>query len=296
MTRRKLITLAALLFLLIGTVRIVAPQYVNAQESDDQAEEQDREDVAPSTTQTPTLQPSTTLQNANTAPAANLNANTATTNANVATPAAPTYTSVDTADEAGVSTDAELTPVISKAFPWAWVITRAAGITSYILLGLLSLTGLLLSTGTFFRAFEPATAWSIHRAIASSLLFAVLTHVGSLLFDKFINLHILDVLVPFVSSYRPLLVTLGIAGFYLLLLVLATSLYTMNRWPRFWRIVHYFSFVMFISIFFHGILIGTDAKVWWVRLIYWGTAALVVGLGAYRLWWKHHQESNSVIT
>ncbi len=149
---------------------------------------------------------------------------------------------------------------------------------------------MLLTTGTFFRAVSPATAWSIHRAIASTLLISVATHIGALLFDTFINLRIVDVLVPFVSPYRPLLIALGITGFYLLLLVLATSLYTMNRFPRFWRIVHYFSFVMFLSIFFHGLLIGTDAKVWWVRLVYWATAVLVVGLGVYRLWWKHHQD------
>ncbi len=302
MTRRKSATVATVFLLLLGVVQCATPRTLHAQiaapvrlaeeyESDEgRGEADDQPQVVPPAT--PSVQPSVP-QNANAAGGATTTTTAPAAPAPNPTPSTeptPAITSADAADEAGASTDAELTPVISTEFPWAWIITRAAGITSYVLLGVLSLTGMLLSTGTFFRAFEPATAWSIHRAIASVLLFSVLTHVGSLLFDKFIGLRLLDVLVPFVSPYRPLLVALGILGFYLLLLVLATSLYTMNRYPRFWRIVHYFSFVMFVSIFFHGILIGTDAKVLWVRLIYWCTAALVVGLGTYRLWWKHHQE------
>ncbi|MFA6098082.1 MAG: hypothetical protein WCV50_04760 [Patescibacteria group bacterium] len=178
-------------------------------------------------------------------------------------------------------------PAISSSFPWAWTVTRSAGIASYLLLGILTISGILLSTGLFFRIFDPATAWSIHRAIASVLLVSVLLHVGALLFDHFIGLHILDVLVPFVSSYRPALVALGIAGFYLLLLLLITSLYTMTKHPRFWRIVHYSGFIMFSAIFVHGLLIGTDMKLAWIKAIYWIMAVLVLAAVIYRLWWRH---------
>ncbi len=175
----------------------------------------------------------------------------------------------------------------SNPFPWAWITTRAAGVTSYILLGLLSVTGMFLTTGILFRIMSPATAWSLHRAIGSVLLFSVLLHVGALLFDTYIGLHLKDLLIPFISTYKPLYMGLGIIGFYLLLLVLATSLYTMTRHAKFWRFVHAFSFPMFALIFLHSFFLGTDSKTWWMHSIYWGSAILVGLAVFYRLMWKY---------
>lgn len=177
----------------------------------------------------------------------------------------------------------------ATGFPWAWILTRTAGMMSYLLLALLSITGILQTTGAIYRLFSPAAAWSIHRAIASTLLVSVVVHVGALLFDKFMNLSLVNVLVPFTSPYRPILVTLGIGGFYLLLLVLLTSLYNITSHPRFWRTIHFFGIIMFGLIFLHGILIGTDTHLSWVRALYWLAAVPVFLAVVYRLWWKYRE-------
>ncbi len=175
---------------------------------------------------------------------------------------------------------------VSTNFPWAWMVIRASGIASFLLLALITVLGTMLTTGLFFRIASPSTAWSIHRAVASALLISVLTHVVSLLLDNFIGMRLIDVLIPFASRFRPLFVALGVIGFYLLLLILGSSLYMMQKYARFWRIVHYLGFVMFVNIFLHGIFTGTDTKQWWMQAIYW-TAGIVVGLfSAYRLIWK----------
>ena len=175
----------------------------------------------------------------------------------------------------------------ATGFPWAWIFTRVAGLLSYVLIALLSVTGILQTTGLIYRLFSPATTWSLHRAIASTLLVSVVVHVGALLFDKFMNLSLVNVLVPFTSPYRPILITLGIGGFYLLLLVLLTSLYNITSQPRFWRTIHFFGIIMFGLIFLHGILIGTDTHHSWVKALYWLTAIPVFLAAAYRLWWKY---------
>ena len=113
----------------------------------------------------------------------------------------------------------------------------------------------------------------------------------SLLFDSFINLRVVDLLIPFVSPYKPIFLALGIFGFYLLLLVLATSLYTMTSHAKFWRSVHFFAFPMYILIFLHSYLVGTDTKEWWMQIIYWGSAAVVGGAILYRLAWKYQTRS-----
>jgi hypothetical protein len=173
------------------------------------------------------------------------------------------------------------------SLPWPWIITRAAGIASYLLLALLTITGITLTTGLLFRIMQPSTAWSIHRAIASVLLISVVTHIISILFDSFIKLRFVDVFIPFVSPFRPLLMALGIGGFYLLLLVLSTSLYTMTSHPRFWRILHYLGFPMFLMLFLHGVLIGTDAHQMWMQVIYWASGGLVALAVIYRLMWRY---------
>lgn len=225
-----------------------------------------------------------------TAPAVTTTPSVPTTN----TATAPTTSVPEQATTPVAATDTLLPPIqnISTAFPWAWVTSRASGIASFLLLGLLTVTGMLLTSGALYRIFTPATAWSVHRAIASVLLVSMLTHVGSLLFDSFINLKLTDVLIPFLSPYRPLLVALGIGGFYLLLLILATSLYTMNSHPKFWRSTHFFAFPMFILIFLHGVLIGTDTREWWMMTIYWAVGSAVGAVVLYRLAWKYFSPSS----
>jgi sulfoxide reductase heme-binding subunit YedZ len=117
-------------------------------------------------------------------------------------------------------------------------------------------------------------------------------HVGALLFDKFMNLSLVNILIPFTSPYQPLFVALGIGGFYLLLLVLLTSLYNITTHPKFWRTIHFFGIVMFGLIFLHGILIGTDIKLDWVKALYWLTAIPVFLAVGYRLWWKYRRTIN----
>lgn len=148
---------------------------------------------------------------------------------------------------------------------------------------------MLMTTGILYRLMSPAAAWSLHRAIGSVLLFSVLAHIGSLLADHFINLSLIDMLVPFASKYQPVWMALGTIGFYILLFVLASSLYTLTSHARFWRTVHFFAFPMFILVFLHSFFIGTDTQRWWMVAIYWGTGGITLAGVAYRVWWKYRQ-------
>lgn len=178
-------------------------------------------------------------------------------------------------------------PKVSSDFPWPWIAARSLGVASFLLLGILSITGILLTTGILFRLMSPATAWSTHRAIGSVLLFSVLGHITALLLDRFMNLRLVDVLVPFISPFQRLYMSLGIIGWYLLLLILASTLYTMTRYARFWRTIHFFAFPMYVLIFLHGLWIGTDAHRWWMQVIFWGSGSLVGAAVIYRLIWKY---------
>lgn len=173
-----------------------------------------------------------------------------------------------------------------NSIPYVWIIIRATGIISYILLTLLAGSGMLLTTGVLFRIISPATAWSVHRAMASTMTVSIILHVGMLLFDQYIGMNIIHLLVPFVSPYQTVLVALGIIGMYLLVLLLATSLYTFVSHPRFWRAVHYLAFPAFVLLFIHGMLIGTDSQQPWMTVIYWDSILFISLCLVYRITWK----------
>lgn len=150
---------------------------------------------------------------------------------------------------------------------WPWYFTRGAGLAAFGLMFLLMLSGIGLVTGMTFKFFEPIKAWAIHRALGLSLGAAVLLHIVALLFDEFMKFSIVQVLIPFTASYRPLWVAAGIVGMYLLALVIITSLVMIDRSKRIWRFVHYASYGAFGLTYVHALFTGTDlaSGVWrWV--------------------------------
>lgn len=260
-----------------------ATQPVLLAEQED-GEHEDAED-APETPSVPTPIPATGNTPTTSSPpdAVNINASSASNTEIVPTNDSPS----EAVDVNSATPSTAIAPTISTNFPWAWITARATGIASFVLLGLLSATGILLTTGALFRLLSPAAAWSLHRAIGTALLFSVLAHIASLLLDHFINLRLIDLLVPFVSPYKTIFLALGIIGFYILLLVLTTSLYTISSHAKFWRSVHFFAFPMYVLIFLHSYLVGTDTKEWWMQSIYWGSAAIIGAAVIYRLIWKY---------
>ena len=175
-------------------------------------------------------------------------------------------------------TDLTVVPVQGPSIPkklesrikttWPWYITRAAGIVAVVLLTLLVLSGIGLITGFTFRFFEPLTAWATHRAIGLAFAIAVLIHIIALLFDTYVPFSIAQVLLPFLSGYRPatllgihvgsLYVALGVFAFYGIVVIILTSLFWIDKRPHIWKLFHILSYFVAILIFFHGLYLGTD--------------------------------------
>lgn len=151
---------------------------------------------------------------------------------------------------------------------WPWYITRAAGLTAAVLLVILILSGIGQVTGYTFKFLEPITAWATHRALGIALACAVVVHVGSLWFDRFVPFGLADILVPFWSSYKPvvifgvhlgsLYVALGSLAFYGLAAVVASSLLWVEKKPYTWKLIHFTAYMIIAFIFVHALFLGTD--------------------------------------
>jgi len=195
---------------------------------------------------------------------------------------------LDSNDPAQTNKEAFATQAITKSIetqttPWPWYFSRSSGIVSYLLLFLLIVSGIGIKTSLSFRLMDPTTAWVSHRLIAITLTFAITIHLISLLFDEFLKFTIIDLLVPFASSHEPLYVGLGVIGFYAFLAIIISSFFFIHKTPKIWRILHYLTYPVFILIFLHGILAGTDTSTNIMQNIYWSTGIIVGILVMYRL-------------
>lgn len=148
-----------------------------------------------------------------------------------------------------------------------WYITRASALIAWALMTISVLWGILLSTRVMRRIDNPAWLQDLHRYLGGLTLFMAALHMVSLMLDGWLKFSLPETLVPFATDYKPLAVALGIISFYILIAVQGTSLF-MNRLPRrFWKGLHYSSYVALLLVALHAGWSGTDVGAWWYRVL-----------------------------
>ena len=167
--------------------------------------------------------------------------------------------------------------------PTLWYVTRAAAVSSYVLLTLTVALGILR---TLARDLRVRVSWALdelHQFLALLAGAFVALHLIALLFDPVVPFGLINLLLPIAEPYQPFAVDLGVLGFYALLIVLISSWLRRRMAYRVWRVLHYTSFVVFFLVTLHGLLAGSDAAEPWMRALYIGSAAAVVFLVVMRL-------------
>lgn len=172
---------------------------------------------------------------------------------------------------------------------WPWYIARGSGLIAAISLAILMLSGIGQITGHTFKVLDPITAWASHRALGIVFGASVLIHILSLLFDHFLKITLLEVLVPWLSDFRPLTLfgfnlgslylAFGIIAFYLSLAIVVTSLTVISKKPHFWKIIHLLSYIVMFLVFVHALYIGTDLAHGWLRYV-WISGGILILIGS----------------
>jgi len=170
---------------------------------------------------------------------------------------------------------------MSGTFPW--YVARAAGIVSWALLAAATLWGLALSTRALGN--RPRANWllDLHRWLGGTALAFTGVHVVALLADQYVHFGLVEILVPFTSSWHPVAVAWGVVAAYLLLAVELTSLARNRLSKRAWRRVHTTTFVLFVVATIHGLTAGTDTHSAAARMLTLAVATVFAGLTAIRL-------------
>ncbi|HZU76916.1 MAG TPA: ferric reductase, partial [Dehalococcoidia bacterium] len=100
---------------------------------------------------------------------------------------------------------------------FTWYLIRATGITAYVLLFLTVATGMMISgPGAWWKKIP---MMPLHRLLTWLMGAFLAVHVLTLLFDTFLPFNVLQILVPFTSSFEPFWTGVGVLAVYLLLFV-----------------------------------------------------------------------------
>jgi sulfoxide reductase heme-binding subunit YedZ len=164
-----------------------------------------------------------------------------------------------------------------------WVMARVVGLSSYAALAIALVTGIALRTAVFDWMGSNRLVRSLHQYTIVLWIPLAGLHVVSLLLDTTARVGLLDVFVPFHSSYGTLGIGLGALSLDVLVLVSVTAYLKRRMSKEVWLWIHRLSYAAFALVFLHAVLSGTDFSDPVVSAITWGTAAALLTLGVARV-------------
>lgn len=182
-----------------------------------------------------------------------------------------------------------------KEIPWTWYIARATGLEAYLLLFAITVLGVGLYTQFIFYIFRSENALVFHKYLSVFTFVIVFAHIVALLMDEFMHFKWYEALIPFLSHFQNLYVSLGIIALYIFIIIMGTSLFLRDIYPRFWRKLHYLVYPLFILSFAHGVLVGTDTSFSFVKGMYWVTGITGLLMMIYRVIYPRLQKMQSCI-
>ena len=164
-----------------------------------------------------------------------------------------------------------------------WLLARVAGLSSYAALAIALLTGIAMRTAVLDWLGSNRAMRSLHEYTTVLWLPLGALHVLSLLLDSTARIGVVDVVLPFHSSYGTLAIGLGALSVDVLVAVTITSYLKRRMRKDVWLWIHRLAYAAFALIFLHSVLSGTDFSDPAVSAITWGTGAGLLTLGLARL-------------
>jgi predicted ferric reductase len=148
-----------------------------------------------------------------------------------------------------------------------WAFGRVSGVVALLLLTLSLLLGILTRSGRPLPGLPRFSIALVHRNVALLASVFLVFHIGSLLLDSFARLNPIDVVMPFLGSFKPFWQGLGTVAVDLLLAVIVTSLFRSRLGVRTFKAVHWLTYAMWPVALAHAIGNGTNGTSGWFLLI-----------------------------
>ncbi|NNN35517.1 ferric reductase [Streptomyces sp. S3(2020)] len=156
-----------------------------------------------------------------------------------------------------------------------WYANRATGAVCLILFTVVVVLGIAVRLRARIPGLPRFGTISLHRTLSLSATTFLALHIALAIFDSYVNITLLDAIVPFVSDYQPLWLGLGTVAFDLMLAVVITSLLRNRIGHRTWRATPWLAYASWPVALIHGLGIGPDPGPDWMT---WLTVACVVAV------------------
>ena len=166
-------------------------------------------------------------------------------------------------------------PLAAAGAPALWYLSRSSGAVSLILLSTAVVLGIVDQRRWRSERWPRFTLHGLHRWVSLFAVSFLSVHIGSAVLDSFAPIGLLDAVIPFRGTYRPLWLGFGALAFDMLLAVTITSLLQKRIAARTWRTVHWLSYAAWPVAVVHGLGTGSDVRAGWLLAITLACAAAV---------------------
>ncbi|MBI1758745.1 MAG: ferric reductase-like transmembrane domain-containing protein [Actinobacteria bacterium] len=141
-----------------------------------------------------------------------------------------------------------------------WYVNRASGLVLLVFFTGVVMLGQVSTVRETVPAMPRFVSIELHRNLSVVSLILLLLHVVTAVRDTFVDIAVIDVMVPFHSPYRPLWLSLGTIALDLMVAIAITSAVRHRMEFRHWRAVHWLSYLAWVGAVLHGLGTGTDTR------------------------------------
>ncbi len=159
-----------------------------------------------------------------------------------------------------------------------WYASRATGVVSLALLSLVMIIGMLVNRQGRLPGLPRFAVLGLHRNLSLIAVAFLAIHVLTAVFDGYVAIGLVAIVVPLTSPYEPLWMGLGAVSLDLMAAVLVTSLVRSRLGRRTWRAVHWLAYASWPVAVVHGVYSSKDLQTG--PLLGFTLAAVVAVLGA----------------
>jgi methionine sulfoxide reductase heme-binding subunit len=164
-----------------------------------------------------------------------------------------------------------------------WYTARGTGFVAVIMLTASVTLGILTSLRWSAPRWPRFVTAALHKNISLLSVVFLATHIATTLFDPVSPVRLVNAIVPFTGTYRPLGIGLGVVAVDLLAALVITSLLKQRIGYRIWRAMHWSAYACWPVAMLHGLNAGTDAASPWARAVYVTCAAAVLAATGWRV-------------
>ena len=164
-----------------------------------------------------------------------------------------------------------------------WYTSRATGVVALLLLTAVVLLGLLVSRQGRLPGLPRFAVTGLHRNLSLIAVAFVAVHVLTAVADSYVNIPLTATIVPLVSPYERLWLSLGAISLDITVAVVVTSLLRRHLSRRVWRAVHLLAYASWPVAWVHSVFSSGDLQHGWLLLLAVACAVVVVVAALWRL-------------